>query len=145
MLTKIHTHTHTQRAAHWYHPRPPHIFVIVQQKGVSKIALLSPSRSTVIHPAWILPNFNLLRCRVVFQKHLGADLKLWFETPNLHRDAREAPPEVGVGGLLQTFLVHHDHKFGFTRSVQRIFQPSDPTHHQVVISRQLCPSLHPSV
>ncbi|KAM6995282.1 NACHT, LRR and PYD domains-containing protein 1b allele 2-like [Tautogolabrus adspersus] len=59
--------------------------------------------------------------------------------PNLPMDEREVLPEVGVKdpkdrGRCQTFPVHLHYMFGFARSVRQPSLPSDPTHHQVVIS-----------
>ncbi|MED6239171.1 hypothetical protein ATANTOWER_002918 [Ataeniobius toweri] len=57
-------------------------------------------------------------------------------------------PEVGVEyiperGLHQMFPAEPHYTFGPAKSVSSL--PTDPTHRQVVISRQLSPSLHPSV
>ncbi len=54
-------------------------------------------------------------------------------------DPVEAPPEVGVEdlfdrGLGQTFPTDPHSMFGSAESVQLPLQPSDPTHHQMVIS-----------
>ncbi len=75
---------------------------------------------------------------------------LWLNISNLPRDPVEAPPEVGVEDLSdrrfgQTFPADRYSTLGSAESVQLPPPPSDPTHHQVVISWQLRPSLHPSV
>ena len=45
----------------------------------------------------------------------------------------------------QTFPVHPHYTFGLTWSAQKLPLPPGPPHNQMVISWQLCPSLHPSV
>ncbi len=75
---------------------------------------------------------------------------LWLNISNLPRDPVEAPPEVGVEdlsdrGFCQTFPEDPYSMLGSAESVQLPPPPLDPTHHQVVISWQLHPSLHLSV
>ncbi|MEQ2178080.1 hypothetical protein GOODEAATRI_010198 [Goodea atripinnis] len=59
-------------------------------------------------------------------------------------------PEVGVEYipsrvLRQTFPADPHNTLGPAKSIQLSPLPEDPTHHQVVISGQLSPSLHPRV
>ncbi|MEQ2180195.1 hypothetical protein GOODEAATRI_033218 [Goodea atripinnis] len=69
---------------------------------------------------------------------------------NIPRNLVKTLPEVGVEyvpgqGLYQTFPADPHYAFGPAKSVRLSPLPVNPTHHQVVISGQLSPSLHPSV
>ncbi|MED6265648.1 hypothetical protein CHARACLAT_027685, partial [Characodon lateralis] len=69
---------------------------------------------------------------------------------NIPWDLVKALPEVGVEyipgqGLRQASPADHHYALGPVKSVRLSPPPADPTHHQVVISGQLSPSLHPSV
>ncbi|MEQ2289710.1 hypothetical protein AMECASPLE_035997 [Ameca splendens] len=77
----------------------------------------------------------------------GEHLPLGLYVSNIPRNLVKALPEVGVEyipgrGLRQTFPADPHYAFGLPRLSP---PPVDPTHHQVVISGQLSPSLHPSV
>ncbi|AWP07927.1 Hypothetical protein SMAX5B_001237, partial [Scophthalmus maximus] len=65
--------------------------VLVGFRSSSKCSFHRPITSSVevnsvpslLYTAWMVPRFPLLRCRMVFQKHLGADLKSFSMTsPN---------------------------------------------------------------
>ncbi|KAK5606257.1 hypothetical protein CRENBAI_024402, partial [Crenichthys baileyi] len=67
---------------------------------------------------------------------------------NIPRNLVKALPKVGVEyipgqGVYQTFPADPHYALGPAKSVQLF--PVDPTHHQVVISGELSPSLHSSV
>ncbi|MEQ2285653.1 hypothetical protein AMECASPLE_034105 [Ameca splendens] len=69
---------------------------------------------------------------------------------NISWNLVKAFPEVGLEyirgrGLRQRFPADPHYALGPAKSVQLSPPPTDPTHHQVVISGQLSPSLHPSV
>ncbi|KAK5600630.1 hypothetical protein CRENBAI_001360 [Crenichthys baileyi] len=69
---------------------------------------------------------------------------------SIPRNLVKALPEVGVEyifgrGLCQMFPTDPHYALGPAKSVQLSPLPADATHHQVVISGQLSPSLHPSV
>ena len=71
-------------------------------------------------------------------------------SPQPPQDLVEALPGVGVKdlpdrGFNQTFLADPHNVSGSARSVQLPPLPADSTHHQVVISWQLSPSLHQSI
>ncbi|KAK5605485.1 hypothetical protein CRENBAI_011790 [Crenichthys baileyi] len=69
---------------------------------------------------------------------------------NIPRNLVKALPEVGVEyipgrGFRQMFPADPHYALGPAKSVRLSPPPADPTHHQVVISGQLSPSLHLSV
>ncbi|MEQ2257854.1 hypothetical protein ILYODFUR_039214 [Ilyodon furcidens] len=69
---------------------------------------------------------------------------------NIPRNLIKALPEVGVKyipgrGLCQTCPADPRYALGPAKSAQLSPLPADPTHHQVVISGQLSPSLHQNV
>ncbi|MEQ2235196.1 hypothetical protein ILYODFUR_039172 [Ilyodon furcidens] len=69
---------------------------------------------------------------------------------NIPHNLVKALPEVKVEyilgqGLRQTFPSDPHYALGPAKSVQLSPPPANPTHHQVVISGQLSPSLHQSV
>ncbi|MEQ2238919.1 hypothetical protein ILYODFUR_038343 [Ilyodon furcidens] len=69
---------------------------------------------------------------------------------NIPRNLVKALPKVRVEyipgrGLRQTFPADPHYALGPAKSVQLSPLPADPTHHQMVITGQLSPSLHPSV
>ncbi|MEQ2293778.1 hypothetical protein AMECASPLE_037043 [Ameca splendens] len=65
---------------------------------------------------------------------------------NLVKDLLEPGVEYIPGsGLCQTFPADPHYALGPAKSVRLSPLPADPTHHQVVISGQLSPSLHLSV
>ncbi|MED6263734.1 hypothetical protein CHARACLAT_007480 [Characodon lateralis] len=80
----------------------------------------------------------------------GEHCPLGLYVSNIPRNLVKALPEVRVEyipgqGLRQTFPDDPHYELGPAKSVRLSPLPADPTHHQVVISGQLSPSLHPSV
>ncbi|KAK5618707.1 hypothetical protein CRENBAI_013501 [Crenichthys baileyi] len=70
--------------------------------------------------------------------------------PHRPQNVFEALPEVGVeapphGRLRQVFPANPQDSFGFARSDRHPPSPSEPAHHQVVVSGKLHSPLHPSV
>ncbi|MED6268520.1 hypothetical protein CHARACLAT_023277 [Characodon lateralis] len=70
--------------------------------------------------------------------------------PHLPQNVFEALPEVRVealpqGRLCQAFRVDPQDSFGSARSDRHPPPPSEPTHHQIVVSGKLRSSLNPNV
>ncbi|MEQ2227322.1 hypothetical protein ILYODFUR_036499 [Ilyodon furcidens] len=75
---------------------------------------------------------------------------LGLHVPHLARNLFEALPEVGVEALPhrrlhQAFPADPQDSFGSARSNQHPPPPSEPAHHQVVVSGKVRSPLHPSV